>query len=148
MSNEEVTLSIIRPHAVASGAVAAIRNIIVGAGLKIIALSRRELSLEDINQLYIAHQGKDFFPALENVMSEGESVLLVIRGENSVTRMRALIGESSDPQKCNPTSIRNLFGQDSNHNAIHGSDSTESARREISLLFQNLKLDLVHPLTP
>jgi nucleoside-diphosphate kinase len=88
---------------------------------------------------YAEHQGKPFYENLTDFMSSGPIVAMVLQGEDAVLRNRALMG-ATDFREAAPGSIRHDFARDVTKNIVHGSDSTESAFREISFLFSELEI--------
>ena len=138
MSQEKgnVTFSMIKPLAVQEHHIGAIINKIEESGLKVSALRLYRLSVAEAETFYQEHKGKPFYPALVEKMSSGPVVLMVISGPNAVAAVREVIG-ATDPAKAAEGTVRKLFGKDMTNNAIHASDSDESAKREIGFFFSN-----------
>ena len=131
---QERTLSIIKPDAVSKNVVGDIVSRFENAGLKIIAMRMEHLSQERAKGFYAEHDGKPFFKDLVSFMTSGPSVLQVLEGENAIARNRELMG-STNPQEAEPGTIRADFAKSIDANAVHGSDSTASAIREIEFFF-------------
>ena len=131
---QERTLSIIKPDAVSKNVVGDIVSRFENAGLKIIAMRMERLSQERAKGFYAEHDGKPFFKDLVSFMTSGPSVLQVLEGENAIARNRELMG-STNPQEAEPGTIRADFAKSIDANAVHGSDSTASAIREIEFFF-------------
>merc|ERR1711935_883912 len=106
------------------------------AGLTIVREERCRLSRTECEEFYAEHSERPFFPGLVKFMSGGDVVKLELQGENAVRRWRELIGptNSETARKEAASSIRALYGKDNQRNAAHGSDSLESAARELALI--------------
>jgi nucleoside-diphosphate kinase len=129
------TFSIIKPDAVSKGHYAAILRRINNAGFSILGNHRIQLTKEQAKDFYSVHEGKPFYEDLIKFMVSGPIyVLLLISNGNTVDDFRKLIGET-DPKDAASGTIRNLYGTDIGHNAIHGADSSETAREEIAFFF-------------
>ncbi|KAG9390456.1 Nucleoside diphosphate kinase [Carpediemonas membranifera] len=133
----QFTLGMIKPHAVASGAWSYIIDIIEKSGLHVI--SRQELTLSDdrARHFYEEHADKPFFINLVSMMTEGPVMPLLITGPNAIQAYRRLMGPTSPEgaRMTHPDSIRAIYGVDKTRNAVHGSDSAESAAREVRFFF-------------
>jgi nucleoside-diphosphate kinase len=131
---QEVTFAMIKPDAVAAGKAPAIIQMIEDHGFKIAA--QRELTLDkhEAEDFYGAHKERPFYNDLVTYITSGPVIALVLEKENAVQEWRNLMG-ATDPLKANEGTIRKLFGTDIQHNAVHGSDSVESAKYELSLFF-------------
>lgn len=128
---------IVKPDGVRRGLVGEVRRRVEKAGLRIISEKRMHLSREMAERLYEVHRGKDFFAPLVDFMVSGDVVMMVVEGENAVGVLREIVG-CTDPAKAGRGTIRGDFGTSTRENVVHASDSPESARREISLLFPEL----------
>ncbi|BBM89096.1 nucleoside diphosphate kinase [Spirochaetota bacterium] len=133
----EKTLGIIKPEAVTAGHVEAILDLIQQHGLKIEKKRKLSLTRELAAAFYEIHQQKPFFNDLVSYMTSGEIIVLIISGANAVAKYRALMG-STDPLQAEPGTIRKIFGESIERNAVHGSDSTENASREIAFFFKDV----------
>lgn len=128
------TFSMIKPGAVKEQHIGAIVDKIEQAGLKVTALKMTRLTQEQATSFYKEHEGKPFFPTLIEKMTSGPVVAMVLQGDEAVTTLRKVIG-ATNPEKAEPNTIRALFGKNVTENAIHASDSPESATREIQFFF-------------
>ena len=137
----EKTLSIIKPDAVAKNVLGKILDRFESAGLKIIAIKMLHLDKDMAEGFYAEHKGKPFFEKLINFMTSGTVVVQVLSGENAIKTNRELMG-NTDPSKADPGTIRADFADSIDANAVHGSDSEESAKREISYFFKDDELFL------
>lgn len=130
----ERTLSIIKPDAVAKNHIGEIYTRFEGAGLRIVASKMLRLSDAVAGGFYAEHRERPFFPALIEFMTSGPVVVQVLEGENAVATNRDLMG-ATNPQEAAAGTIRADFASSIDANAVHGSDSTESAAREIAYFF-------------
>ena len=130
----EKTLSIIKPDAVSKNIIGKIISRFEDNGLEIIAAKLIRLSDDEASGFYAEHQGKPFFNALKDFMTSGPVFIQVLQGENAISRNRELMGDT-DPAKGKVGSIRSDFASSIDANAVHGSDSKESAEREINYFF-------------
>ena len=132
----ERTLSIIKPDAVAKSVVGQILSRFEGAGLKIVALKMQHLSREQAEGFYAEHSERPFFNDLVAFMTSGPVSVQVLEGENAVLTNRDLMG-ATNPQEAEAGTIRADFAQSIDANAVHGSDSTTSAAREVAYFFDD-----------
>jgi len=132
----ERTLSIIKPDAVAKNVVGQILSRFEGAGLKIVALKMQHLSREQAEGFYAEHSERPFFNDLVAFMTSGPVCVQVLEGENAVLTNRDLMG-ATNPQEAEAGTIRADFAQSIDANAVHGSDSTTSAAREVAYFFDD-----------
>ena len=130
----ERTLSIIKPDAVAKNVIGEIYTRFEQAGLKIVASKMVQLTDETAGGFYAEHQGKGFYDDLIEFMTSGPVVVQVLEGENAVLLNRELMG-ATNPAEAAPGTIRSDYAQSIDANAVHGSDSTTSAEREVSYFF-------------
>jgi nucleoside-diphosphate kinase len=135
----ERTLSIIKPDAVAKNVVGEIIARFEQAGLKIAALKLQQLTTEQAQGFYAEHKERPFFGDLVEFMTSGPVVVQVLEGENAIVKNRDLMG-ATNPQEAEAGTIRADFAQSIDANAVHGSDSAESAVREISYFFDAAEL--------
>ena len=131
----ELTFSIIKPDAVRKNKIGEIVTRFELAGLKIVAARLEQLSSSKAEGFYAEHQGKPFFDALIAFMTSGPCLLQVLEGENAINRNRELMG-ATNPQEAREGTIRRDFADSIDANAVHGSDSAASAKREIEFFFQ------------
>ncbi len=135
----ERTLSIIKPEAVEKGLVGKIVSILESSGMKIKGMKMVWMTKSQAESFYEVHKGKPFFDSLTSYMSSGPVVVMVLEGEDVIRRNREVMG-ATDPAKAAPGTIRNLYGENIERNAIHGSDSPQSAEREIRFFFSELEI--------
>ena len=135
----EKTLSIIKPDAVSKNIIGKIISRFEDNGLEIIAAKLIRLSDDEASGFYAEHQGKPFFNALKDFMTSGPVFIQVLQGENAISRNRELMGDT-DPAKAKVGSIRSDFASSIDANAVHGSDSSDSAAREISYFFDDSEI--------
>lgn len=130
----ERTLSIIKPDAVGKNHIGEINARFEKAGLTIVACRMLRLSEEVAGGFYAEHRERPFFPALIEFMTSGPVVVQVLEGENAIAANRELMG-ATNPQEADAGTIRADFASSIDANAVHGSDSPESAAREIAYFF-------------
>lgn len=130
----ERTLSIIKPDAVAKQLIGAIESRFEKAGLRIVAARMTRLTGAQAEGFYAEHRGKPFYDDLVEYMTSGPVIIQVLEGENAIALNRQLMG-ATDPQEAAAGTIRADFADSKQHNAVHGSDSPASARREIDYFF-------------
>ena len=128
------TLVIIKPDAVKDRVIGDIISYFEDAGLRMVNGKMEELSLKDAGLFYREHEGKPFFQGLIDFMTSGPSFLCVFEGHDAIQRARGLIG-ATDPKEAHPDTLRARYGTAGPANAVHGSDSLESAKREVSFWF-------------
>lgn len=131
----ERTLSIIKPDAVAKNVIGEIMSRFEKAGLKIAAAKMLQLSDEQAQGFYAEHEGRPFFADLVSFMTSGPVVVQVLEGENAVGTNRDLMG-ATNPKEAAAGTIRADFAEAIDANAVHGSDSSASAAREIAFFFR------------
>lgn len=129
------TFSIIKPDAISKGHEQAILRRITNSGFSLMAKSNRFLTKEEAEQFYAIHEGKPFYKDLIKFMTSGRIVVMALYSKgDTVNDFRKLIGDT-DPKESKIGTIRNLYGTDIGHNAIHGADSDENAMKEILFFF-------------
>ena len=133
------TLAIVKPDAVAKGVVGQILGRIERAGFTIIAAKLVHMSLSEARGLYIVHRERPFYESLCAFMAQGPCMPLVLAGDEAIQRWRDLMG-ATDPAKAAPGTIRKDFASSVEANAVHGSDSPESAAFEIPYFFSSREL--------
>ncbi|WP_111640699.1 nucleoside-diphosphate kinase [Marinimicrobium alkaliphilum] len=133
--SQERTLSIIKPDAVGKHLIGEIIGRFERAGLRVEALKMVQLTRDQVAEFYAEHQGKPFYELLMEFMVSGPVCVQVLAGENAIARNREIMGVT-DPAKADPGTIRADFAESVSINAVHGSDSPESAAREISFFFK------------
>lgn len=130
----ERTFSMIKPDATARNLTGAINAVIEVAGLNIVAQKRVKMTREQAERFYAEHLGKPFFPELVEFMTSGPIIVQVLEGENAIAKYRQVMGKT-DPAEADKGTIRAQFAESKGRNSVHGSDSPESAKREIGLWF-------------
>ncbi|MFO1368360.1 MAG: nucleoside-diphosphate kinase [Marinagarivorans sp.] len=130
----ERTLSIIKPDAVAKNVIGQIYSRFESAGLRIVAAKMLTLSEAQAKGFYAEHAERSFFGHLVSFMTSGPVVIQVLEGDNAVAKNRDLMG-ATNPKEAAPGTIRADFADSIDANAVHGSDSTTSAAREIAFFF-------------
>ena len=133
------TFAIIKPDAVASQFTGEILAAMEASGLKIVALKRLHLSKSQAAGFYAVHRERPFFDSLTDYMSSGPLVCVVLRGEDAVPRWRALMG-ATNPANAAPGTIRKEFAESIEANSVHGSDSVDNAKIEISQNFAGFEI--------
>lgn len=133
----ERTLVIIKPDAVAGGNAGKILARYEEAGLEIVAMDLRAISAEFSDKHYEEHLERDFYPALREFMTSGPLIPVVLRGRGCIATVREING-ATNPADADPGTIRAEFGEGGPRNAVHASDSPESAAAEIALWFPGL----------
>ena len=136
----ERTLSIIKPDAVAKNIIGAIYTRFESAGLKIVAARMTWLSRDEAQGFYAVHRERPFFGGLVDFMSSAPVMIQVLEGENAIALNRKLMG-ATDPKKAAPGTIRADFAESIDHNAVHGSDASETAKDEITYFFPALTIE-------
>ena len=136
MSNIEQTLSIIKPDAVERDLIDQIKAIFTKNNLKIKEDKKIHLTKEEAAEFYKVHQSKHYYDDLCSYLSSGPIVAMILEGENAVLFNRELMG-ATDPKKAEDNTIRKLYGISIDKNSVHGSDSTENAKKEIEFFFNN-----------
>ncbi|HIG41791.1 MAG: nucleoside-diphosphate kinase [bacterium] len=130
----EKTFSIIKPNAVAKNAIGDIVSRFEKAGLQVVASRMVHLSQKEAQGFYAEHEGKPFYGELVEFMTSGPVVVQVLKGENAVLKNRELMG-ATNPKEADAGTIRADFADSFTANAVHGSDATDTAAREIAYFF-------------
>ena len=134
----ERTLVIVKPDAIAKGVAGKIISRFEEAGLKILAAQMVHLTKEQAAGFYVVHKDRPFYQSLCTFMTQGPCIPMVLEGENAINRVRDLMG-ATDPSKAAPGTIRREYASSIEANAVHGSDSPESAVFEIPYFFGSLE---------
>ena len=135
----ERTLCIIKPDAVSKGYVGEILKRIQSEGLKIIGLRMLRLSKQQAEGFYAVHRERPFFGELVEFMTSGPSVVAALEGHDAIAKYRKLMG-TTDPAKADEGTLRKLFAENIQNNAVHGSDGPDTARIEVPYFFSTLDL--------
>lgn len=130
----ERTFSMVKPDAVARNIIGEIYKRFETNGLLIVAAKMLRLTPVQAQGFYAEHEGKSFFDDLVSYMTSGPVVLQVLEGENAIAVNRELMG-ATNPKEAEPGTIRADFAESIDANAVHGSDSVESAAREVAYFF-------------
>lgn len=135
----ERTLALIKPDAVNRNLQGEIITMMQKANLKIIAMKMLTITKEEAAYFYMEHKGKPFYETLINYMTSAPIVALVLEGKNAIKDYRTLMG-ATNPENADEGTIRKIYGLKTAHNSVHGSDSPESAKREIACFFNLFSL--------
>ena len=135
----EQTLSIIKPDATSRNITGQVNSIIEKSGLKIIGQKRVKLTEETAGKFYEVHKERPFFKDLVSFMVSGPVIVQVLQGENAVALYRKVMG-ATNPQEAEAGTIRKEFAISIEANSVHGSDSIENAKKEISFFFSETEI--------
>ncbi len=135
----ERTLAIIKPDAVRKNVIGEIIATITQAGFKVLAMKLTHISKEQAGEFYAVHKERGFYGELVDFMSGGAIVPIALEKENAVADYRTLIG-ATDPAEAAEGTIRKMFASSKGENAVHGSDSAENGRNEISFFFSESEI--------
>jgi nucleoside-diphosphate kinase len=135
----ERTFGIVKPDAVAKGAVGGILDLIEKGGLRIVGLRMTRLSEPEAEGFYAVHKARPFFRDLVAFMTSGPCVVMALEGEGAIARYRELMGPT-DAKKAPAGTIRAKYGTDIERNAVHGSDGPDTARFELGYFFTGAEL--------
>ena len=131
----EQTLSIIKPDAVERNLDNKIKYFFEENNLKILKSKKVKISKEEASEFYKVHQTKPFYNDLCNYLSSGPIVVMILQGENAVSKNRQLMG-ATDPLKAEEGTLRKKYGISIDKNSVHGSDSFENGKKEIDFFFK------------
>ena len=132
----EQTLSIIKPDAVERNLENKIKSFYEKNKLQIFKSKKVKISKEEAAEFYKVHQTKPFYNDLCNYLSSGPIVVMILQGENAVSKNRQLMG-ATDPLKAEEGTLRKKYGISIDKNSVHGSDSIENAKIEINFFFKD-----------
>ena len=135
----ERTLTIIKPDALAAGHIGDIIKIFEGNDFKIVAARLVNLTKKEAEGFYAVHRGKPFFESLTTFMSSGRALVMVLEGDQVISRLREVMG-ATNPANAAPGTIRKLYAVNIERNAVHGSDAPETASYEIGYFFPGVDL--------
>ncbi len=136
MNNIEQTLSIIKPDAVERNLTDEIKKIFTNNNLNIKESKKIHITKDEASEFYKVHQSKPFYNDLCAYLSSGPIVVMILEGQNAVLANRKLMG-ATNPKEAEEKTIRKLYGISIDKNSVHGSDSTENAKKEIEFFFKN-----------
>jgi nucleoside-diphosphate kinase len=131
------TLVLLKPDAVRRGLVGAILSRFEQRGLRLVALEQRTIGGDQADRHYAEHVERDFYPPLRDFVTSGPLVALVLEGDSAIEVVRGING-ATDGRKAAPGTIRGDYSLSNRENLVHGSDSPESAEREIGIWFPDL----------
>ena len=131
----EQTLSIIKPDAMERNLEDKIKNFFEKSNIKILKTKKEKISKEEASEFYKVHETKVFYDNLCNYLSSGPIVVMILEGENVISKNRQLMG-STDPKKAEEGTLRKMYGLSIDKNSVHGSDSIENAKIEINFFFK------------
>ena len=131
----EQTLSIIKPDAVERNLENKIKAFFENKNLKILESKKVKISKEEASEFYKVHQTKSFYNDLCNYLSSGPIVVMILQGENAVSKNRELMG-ATDPMKAKEGTLRKMYGISIDKNSVHGSDSVVNGKIEIDFFFK------------
>ena len=135
----ERTLSIIKPDATSRNIIGKVNSMIEESGLKIVAQKMIRLTPAQARAFYAEHEGKAFFANLVEIMTSAPVVVQVLQGDDAVAHYRKIMG-STNPAVAEEGTIRKTLALSIDKNTVHGSDSQESAKREIAVFFSELDI--------
>ena len=131
----EQTLSIIKPDAVERNLENKIKTFLEKNNLKILKIKKVKISKEEASEFYKVHQTKSFYNGLCSYLSSGPIVVMILQGENVVSKNRELMG-ATDPMKAKEGTLRKMYGLSIDKNSVHGSDSVVNGKIEIDFFFK------------
>jgi nucleoside-diphosphate kinase len=140
MSELQKTFSIIKPDAVASGKAGKILSLLEGNGFRIAALRMTKLSQSQAEGFYAVHRERPFFASLVKFMTEGPVIVIALEREDAVKKLREVMG-ATNPANAAEGTVRKLFAESIERNAIHGSDAPETAAEELKYFFTAVELN-------
>ncbi|EFN73333.1 Nucleoside diphosphate kinase 6 [Camponotus floridanus] len=143
----QLTLAILKPHVVKSPfALQKIRDLIIDNNFKVVRSRRTTISREEAELFYKEHRDRFFYNRLVSFMCSGPSDIHILAAHDAIVKWRQLMGPTKvyQAQYSAPDTIRGMFGLSDTRNATHGSDSTESAKREIAIFFKDFDLKKWH----
>ncbi len=135
MNSLEQTLSIVKPDAVERNLQNEIKKNFIENGFIIKKEKKIQISKSEAEEFYKVHQSKPFYGDLCNYLSSGPIVVMILEGENAVSKNRQLMG-ATDPMKAEEGTLRKMYGLSIDKNSVHGSDSVENAKIEIDFFFK------------
>jgi nucleoside-diphosphate kinase len=135
----ERTFGIVKPDAVAAGAIGGVIDLIEKSHLKVVGLRYLKMSQDQAQGFYAVHKARPFFGDLVKFMTSGPCVVMALEGENAVAKYREAMG-ATDSKKAAAGTIRAKYGTDIEKNAVHGSDSADNAKIELGFFFTGSEL--------
>jgi nucleoside-diphosphate kinase len=139
MSEQQKTFSIIKPDAVAGGKAGRILSLLEDNGFRIAALRMTKLSLSQAEGFYAVHRERPFYASLVKFMTEGPVIVMALEREDAVKKLREVMG-ATNPAHAAEGTVRKLYAESIERNAIHGSDAPETAAEELKYFFTTVEL--------
>lgn len=140
MSEKQKTFSIIKPDAVASGKAGKILSLLEDNGFRILALRMTKLSQSQAEGFYAVHRERPFYGSLVKFMTEGPVIVMALEREDAVKKLREVMG-ATNPANAAEGTVRKLYAESIERNAIHGSDAPETAAEELKFFFSSVDLN-------
>jgi nucleoside-diphosphate kinase len=140
MSESQKTFSIIKPDAVASGNAGKILSLLEQNGFRVVALRMTKLSQAQAEGFYDVHRARPFFGSLVKFMTEGPVIVMALEREDAVKKLRDVMG-ATNPANAAEGTVRKLYAESIERNAIHGSDALETAAEELKYFFNSIELN-------
>jgi nucleoside-diphosphate kinase len=140
MSELQKTFSIIKPDAVATGKAGKILSLIEENGFRIVALRMTKLSQSQAEGFYAVHSERPFYGSLVKFMTEGPVIVMALEREDAVKKLREVMG-ATNPANAAEGTVRKLYAESIERNAIHGSDAPETAAEELKYFFTSIELN-------
>jgi nucleoside-diphosphate kinase len=139
MSDVQKTFSIIKPDAVESGNAGKILSLLEQNGFRVVALRMTKLSQPQAEGFYDVHRARPFFGSLVKFMTEGPVIVMALEREDAVKKLRDVMG-ATNPANAADGTVRKLYAESIERNAIHGSDAPETAAEELKYFFNAIEL--------
>lgn len=140
MPNAQKTFSIIKPDAVSSGKAGKILSLLEDNGFRVLAIKMVKLSQPQAEGFYAVHRERPFFGSLVKFMTEGPVIVLALEREDAVKKLREVMG-ATNPANAAEGTVRKLYAESIERNAIHGSDAPETAEQELKYFFTTQELE-------
>jgi nucleoside-diphosphate kinase len=137
--NMERTLSIVKPDGVHKHLIGEVIKRFEDHGLKVVGLKMISMDKKEAEGFYAVHRGKSFYESLTTFMSSGPAVVMVLEGEDAISKTRELMG-ATDPSKAKEGTLRRQYATNIERNVVHGSDAPETAAFEIKYFFNSLEM--------
>lgn len=138
--NTEKTLLMIKPDSTKNNFTGAILKLVEEKKLKLVKIESRIMTKKEAEEFYQEHKDRSFFKDLVNYICSGMVVAVCLEAEDAVRKLREINGDTN-PKNAKDGTIRKIYGKSIEENAVHGSDSLESARREINFFFKNINFN-------
>ncbi len=135
----EQTLSIVKPDGTSRNLTGKVIGMFEDAGVSVAALKMIRMTKEQAEKFYAEHSGRPFFSSLTDYMSSGPCVVMLLEGDGAIAKVRKIMG-ATNPAEAGEGTIRKLYAENVERNTVHGSDSPESAAREVGYFFNSLEI--------